>query len=318
MLLQLTLMSQVMSNHTWDLVELPEGKNVVGSRWVFKVKHNADGTVERFKACLVAQGYSQSQGVDYQEVFSPVVRYSSIRALLALANVRDWEVHQMDVKTAFLQGDLDEEIYMKQPDGYIDKDKPNHVCKLKKSIYGLKQAARCWNIAIDTLLKSNGYKNSSADSCLYIKSVKQSNGEVDFTILALYVDDILLFSNNTDMLMKEKMSLGKRFKVEDQGEVHYVLGISVKQDRKSRLLSFNQPKYLEGILKRFNMENSKPVSTPLEQGRKFQQLSENEMPVDVQVYQMINWLFNLCNNSHTPRSCCSSWYSCKIHVETWK
>ena len=277
----------LLSNHTWDLVELPEGKNVVGSRWVFKVKHNADGTVERFKARLVAQGYSQSQGVDYQEVFSPVVRYSSIRALLALANVRDWEVHQMDVKTAFLQGDLDEEIYMKQPDGYIGKDKPNHVCKLKKSIYGLKQAARCWNIAIDTFLKSNGYKNSSADSCLYIKSVKQSNGEVDFTILALYVDDILLFSNNTDMLMKEKMSLGKRFKVEDQGEVHYVLGISVKRDRKSRLLSINQPKYLEGILKRFNMENSKPVSTPLEQGRKFQQLSENEKPVDVQVYQMI-------------------------------
>ena len=143
-----------MSNHTWDLVELPEGKNVVGSRWVFKVKHNADGTVERFKARLIAQGYSQSQRVDYQEVFSPVVRYSSIRALLALANVRDWEVHQMDVKTAFLQGDLDEEIYMKQPDGYIDKDKPNHVCKLKKSIYGLKQAARCWNIAIDTFLKT--------------------------------------------------------------------------------------------------------------------------------------------------------------------
>ena len=277
----------LLSNHTWDLVSLPAGKNVVGSRWVFKVKRNADGTVERFKARLVAQGYSQSQGVDYQEVFSPVVRYNSIRSLLAVANICDWEVHQMDVKTAFLQGDLDEEIYMKQPDGYVDKEKPNHVCKLKKSIYGLKQAARCWNFAIDSFLKSNGYKNSGADSCLYVKSVKQSNGKVDFIILALYVDDILLFSNNIDMLTKEKILLARRFKVEDLDEVHYVLGMSVERNRNSRTLSISQPKYLEGILKRANMDKCKPVTTPLEQGRKFQQLSDDEKPVDVQKYQMI-------------------------------
>ena len=277
----------LLSNHTWDLVPLPEGKNVVGSRWVFKVKRNADGSVERFKARLVAQGYSQSQGVDYQEVFSPVVRYSSIRSLLAVANICDWEVHQMDVKTAFLQGDLDKEIYMKQPDGYADKERPNHVCKLRKSIYGLKQAARCWNFAIDSFLKSDAYKNSGADSCLYVKSVKQRNGKVDFIILALYVDDILLFSNNIDMLTKEKITLGKRFKVEDQDEVHYVLGMSVKRNRKSRTLSISQPKYLEGILKRSNVDKYKPVSTPLEQGRKFQQLSDDEKPVDVQAYQMI-------------------------------
>ena len=277
----------LISNHTWDLVPLPKGKNVVGSRWVFKVKCGADGSVERFKARLVAQGYSQSLGVDYQEVFSPVVRYSSIRSLLAVANIRDWEIHQMDVKTAFLQGDLDEEIYMKQPDSYVDKERPNHVCKLKKSIYGLKQAARCWNFAIDNFLKSSGYQNSSADPCLYIKSVKQKDGKIDFIILALYVDDILMFSNNIDMLKKEKMSLARRFKVEDQGEVHYILGMSVKRDRKSRTLSISQPKYLEGILKRFNMENCKSVSKPLEQGRKFQQLSENDKPIDVQAYQMI-------------------------------
>ena len=137
---------------------MPKGKNVVGSRWVFKLKNNSDGSVERYKARFVAQGYSQSEGVDYQEVFSPVARYSTIRSLLAVANIYDWEIHQMDVKTAFLQEDLEEEIYMRQPDGYIDNDKPSHVCKLKKSIYGLKQAARCWNSAIDSHLKSNGYK----------------------------------------------------------------------------------------------------------------------------------------------------------------
>ena len=115
----------------------------------------------------MAQGYSQCEGIDYQEVFSPVARCNSIRSLLAVANVCDWEIHQMDVKTAFLQGDLEEEIYMKQPDGYIDEERPDHVYKLKKCIYGLKQAARCWNVAIDTFLLSNGYRKCSADPCVY-------------------------------------------------------------------------------------------------------------------------------------------------------
>jgi hypothetical protein len=131
----------LMKNDTWELVPPPKGKNIVGSRWVFKVKHTADGSVERFKARLVAQGYSQSQGVDYQEIFSPVVRYTSIRSLLAVANICDWEISQMDVKTAFLQGELDEVIVMKQPEGYVDQERPDHVCKLNRSIYGLKQAA---------------------------------------------------------------------------------------------------------------------------------------------------------------------------------
>ena len=112
----------LLSNDTWDLVPLPKGKNIVGSHWVFKLKRNSDGSVERYKACLVAQGYSQSEGVDYQEVFSPVVRYRTIRSLLAVAYIYDWEIHQMDVMTAFSQGELEEEIYMRQPDEYIDND----------------------------------------------------------------------------------------------------------------------------------------------------------------------------------------------------
>ena len=254
---------------------------------MFKLKRNSDGSVVRYKARLVAQGYSQSEGVHYQEVFSPAVRYSTIRSLLAVANIYDWEIHQMDVKTAFLERDLEGEIYMRQPDGYIDNDKPNHVCKLKKSIYGLKQAARCWNSAIDSHLKSNGYKNSGADSCVYIKSVRQSNGRIDFVNLAIWVDDTLMFSNNIDMLTDEKVSLGSRFKVEDLGEMYYILGMCVKRDHKSRTLSLSQPKYLEGIFKRFNMDKCKPVSTSLKQGKKFQHLSENEKPIDVQRYQMI-------------------------------
>ena len=138
----------------------------------------------------------------------------------------------MDVRTAFLQGDLDEEIYMKQPDGYTDEENPNHACKLNKSLYGFKQAARCWSLAIDRYLKSSGYKQVGADPCLYVKSVKQQNGKIDFVILSLHVADILLFSNDISMLNKEKKSLGRRLKIEDLGEVNHVFGMLVKRDRK--------------------------------------------------------------------------------------
>ena len=141
--------SSLLKNDTWDLVPPPEGKNIVGSRWILKVKRDEDGGVVRFKARLVARGFSQVKGVDYDDVFSPVARYTSVRSLLALTNAPDLEIHQMDVKTAFLNGSLDCEIYMSQPEGFVDPDRPNDVCKLKKSIYGLKQSARCWNTTLD-------------------------------------------------------------------------------------------------------------------------------------------------------------------------
>ena len=145
--------SSLLKNDTWDP---PEGKNVVSPRWVLKVKRDENSSVNRFKARLVAQGYSQVKGVDYDEVFSPMAQNTSVKSLLALANAHDLEIHQMDVKTAFLNGSLDCEICMSQPEGFVDPDRPNHVCKLKKSIYGLKQSARCWNTTLDEYLKSVG------------------------------------------------------------------------------------------------------------------------------------------------------------------
>ena len=168
--------SSSLKNETWELVPPPEGKNIVGSRWILKVKRNADGSLDRYKARLVAQGYSQTKGVDYDEVFSPVARYSAIRSLLALANMHDLEVHQMDVKTAFLNGSIDSDIFMTQPEGYVDADKPNYVCKLNKSICGLKQSARCWNSTLDQHLKLSGYRKSNADGCIYIKFIQKSDG----------------------------------------------------------------------------------------------------------------------------------------------
>ena len=157
-------------NQTWELVPRPTDQNVIGSRWTFKLKLGADGSVVRHKARLVAQGYSQTHGVDFEEVFSPVAHKTTIRALLSYANSHDLHIHQMDVKTAFLNGVIDCDLYMEQPEGYHDPDKPDYVCKLAKGIYGLKQAARCWNGRIDQYFIEGGYTKISADSCIYISN----------------------------------------------------------------------------------------------------------------------------------------------------
>ena len=279
--------SSLPKNDAWDLVPPPEGKNIVGSRWVSKVKRDENGSVNCFKARLVAYRYSQVKGMDYDKVFSPVARNTSVRSLLALANAHDLEIHQMDVKTAFLNGSLDCEIYMSQPEGFIDPDRPNHVCKLKKSIYGLKQSARCWKTTLDEYLKSVGYHKSSADGCIYVKSVKEASGHISFVILGVYIDDIIPVSNNPALLKAEKAALCERFEMIDQGEIHYLLGMSIKRDRESRTLMISQPNYMyvEKVLRKFGMENCKPVSTPLEPGRKFQKLSPSDEPFDVQTYQ---------------------------------
>ena len=220
--------NSLVKSETWELVIPPDDACIVGSKWVFKVKRKANGKVDRYKARLVAQGYSQTYGIDYEEVFSPVARYSSIRTLLTLTNAHDLEIHQMDVTTAFLNGSLEHDIYMKQPEGFVDPKYPNHVCKLKRSIYGLKQSARCWNQTLDVFLLKNGYRKSNADSCIYVKSVKQENGFISFVILAVYVDDIIPVSNDPEMLASEKQLLSNEFQMVDQGEIQFILGMSIK------------------------------------------------------------------------------------------
>ena len=269
-------------NGTWDLVNMPENKNLIGCKWVYKVKRNAEGNVDRFKARLVAQGFSQEKGADYKDVFAPVARYNSIRVVLAVANALNLELHQMDVKTAFLNGKLEEDIYMAQPEGCIDKDKPDMVCKLNKSLYGLKQSARCWNLEIDRFLKNSGYKQGTAGLCIYTKMEGRSKS---FIVLALYVDDILLASNDTELLTAEKQKLSQRFEMEDLGVAKFCLGMSIKRDRSNRTLCVSQKSYLEDVLRRFGMYDCKPVSTPLEPNRVYKKLTDEEEAFNVKEYQ---------------------------------
>jgi hypothetical protein len=166
-------MDSILSNNTWILVDLPPGSKPIGCKWVFKRKYNTDGSIQTFKARLVAKGFTQKEGVDYFDTYSPVARITSIRVLFALASIYKLYVHQMDVKTAFLNGDLKEEVYMEQPEGFILPGNEEKVCKLVKSLYGLKQAPKQWHEKFDKAILLNGFHHNGADKCMYSKFTKK-------------------------------------------------------------------------------------------------------------------------------------------------
>ena len=267
------------SNRVWELVELPEGRKPVGSKWVFKVKTNADGSIERCKARLVAQGYSQKEGLDYDETFSPVVRSESVRSVVALASKNGLKLHQMDITTAFLNGDLNEEVFMKQPEGFISDGQEHLVCRLDRSIYGLKQSPRCWNQALDAQLKLMGFKQSTGDPCIYTSTTD------GLFILAVYVDDILLAGKSQQRIAQVKSDLGKRFQLKDMGELHYFLGVSVKQSYETGKIWIGQPAYTRAVIKKFGLEHCKPVTTPVTPGTKLLKATEHSEMVDETLYQ---------------------------------
>ena len=246
----------LMDNETWSLVELPENRKAIGCRWVFKVKHGKDGEIERFKGRLVAKGYAQKQGFDFDETFSPVVRFSSIRTLLSFAVQRKMLIHQMDVVTAFLNGEINEEVYMEQPEGYIKSGNEGLVCKLKKSLYGLKQSSRCWNKVFKEYMEAIGFKGSSADPCVFIQAGKTMN------IIAVYVDDLILITENEKEMTKVKEKLSSRFQMKDMGKLHYCLGINISQDEENGSVMINQKQYILNMLEKYGMKDAKPVSTP--------------------------------------------------------
>src|SRR4051812_37492124 len=245
-------------NHVWTLVDLPDGRKAVENKWIFKKKTDVDGNVTVYKARLVAKGFRQIQGVDYDETFSPVAKLKSVRILLAIAAYYDYEMWQMDVKTAFLNGDIDEELYMVQPTCFVDPKDANKVCKLQRSIYGLKQASRSWNQHFDKVIKSFGFIQTYGEACIY---KKVSGSSVAFLILC--VDDILLIGNDVDLLNSVKDYLNNSFSMKDLAEAAYILGIKIYRDRSRRIISLSQSTYLDKVLKRFGMEDIKKGFLPM-------------------------------------------------------
>uniref|UniRef100_A0AAV1VF38 Reverse transcriptase Ty1/copia-type domain-containing protein n=1 Tax=Peronospora matthiolae TaxID=2874970 RepID=A0AAV1VF38_9STRA len=192
-------MESLRKTKTWDLVPLPKGRKAIGNRWVFRVKENQAGEVERFKARLVAKGFFQKRGIDYDEIFAPVAKFTSIRILFSLAAKFSLSVHQMDVKTAFLNGLLDEDIYMVQPDGHVDGDHPDFVFQLKRSLYGLKQSPRMWNQTINKFMLELYFKICGTDHCIYVKRADQ-----DMISVALYVDDLASRATTTSCRSQQR------------------------------------------------------------------------------------------------------------------
>ncbi|GJS02812.1 retrotransposon protein, putative, ty1-copia subclass [Tanacetum coccineum] len=250
----------MMDNMVWVLVDLPPGCKTVRSKWIFKKKTDMDGIVHTYKARLVAKVYTQLYWVDYEEMFSPVADIRAIRILISIAAYYDYEIWQMDVKTAFFNGYLDEDIYMVQPEGFVDPNHPKKVCKLQRSIYGLKQASRSWNKRFDEKIKRFGFTQNLDEPCVYQKA---SGSNVTFLIL--YVDDIIIMGNHIPSLQSVKDYLGKCFSMKDLGEAAFILGIKIYRDRSKRLIGHSQNAYMDKILKRYKMDNSKRGHIPMQE-----------------------------------------------------
>ena len=268
-------------NKVWELTTLTPGKKGIGCKWVYKVKTNSDGSIEHYKARLVARGFDQKFGSDYDETFCPVVRLESLRTLIALSSQRGLELHHVDVQTAFLNGSLQEDMYMEQPEGYEKQGEEDLVCKFSKSIYGLKQSSRCWDTALDAHLKRMGFAQLKSDHCIYT-----SGGEYTFYI-GVYVDDMILAGKNESKMRSVKEELTSRFDIKDLEKLSYFLGMSIVQDQEKKETWIGQPTYAEKLLTKMGMSECKPVKTPADPANRLVKAAEDEQAVDQQLYQSL-------------------------------
>ena len=273
-------MNSLIDNNTFELTVIPEGRSVVGGRWVYSVKYDVNDE-EKFKARYVAKGYSQVQNVDYNETFSPTARLTSIRMLIHLASQNNWLIHQMDVKTAYLNADIDCEIYVDQPEGYVKIGDSGEklVWKLKKSLYGLKQSGRNWNNMLHEFLLQENFVQSFADPCLYTKFVNDSS-----VIIIVWVDDIIISTDNENKLHDVKKALCKKFKMKDLGRLSWFLGIEFSFE--NNCIEMKQTKYLEKMLNKFGMSDCKPKAIPCDLSVNKMIYDSEELP-DARLYREI-------------------------------
>jgi hypothetical protein len=261
----------------WKLVDLPKGQRAIGTKWIYRNKKDERGIVIKNKARLVAQGYTQEEGIDYDEVFAPVARIEAIRIFLAFASFKRFKVYQMDVKSAFLYGNIEEEVYVCQPPGFEDPKFPDKVYRLDKALYGLHQAPRAWYDTLSTYLLENDFKRGTIDKTLFTKRVKK-----DILLVQIYVDDII-FGSTQDLLCKEfEVLMHQKFKMSSMGELTFFLGLQVKQKRDGIFIS--QSKYVNDILNKFGYKDVKQASTPMETHKQITADLEGE-DMDVHLYR---------------------------------
>ncbi|CAH9105932.1 unnamed protein product, partial [Cuscuta epithymum] len=267
-------------NQTWELTKLPPNKHLVDSKWIFTIKYNSDGTIERYKARLVARGFTQTYGLDYEETFAPVAKLNTVRILLSLAANLDWPLLQLDVKNAFLNGDLEEEVFMQVPPGFDSNTTAGKVCKLKKALYGLKQSPRAWFGRFEKTVKKRGYTQAQSDHTLFYKH--SAEGKV--AVLIVYVDDIVLTGDDQGELAALKNFLAQQFEIKDLGNLKYFLGMEVARSQKGIMIC--QRKYVLDLLKETGLLGCKPVSTPIDPNQKFGRTGKEEV-VDKTKYQQL-------------------------------
>ena len=257
-------MKSMEDNSVWDLVELPKGSKPIGCKWIFKTKRDSKGNVKRYKAHLVAKGFTQKEGIDYKEIFSPVSTKDSFRTIMTLVAHFDLELHQMDIKIVFLDCNIDETIYMVQPENFVSGDPKSMICKLKKFIYGLKQASHEWYHKFHQVTTSNDFEVNLVQDYVYHKFSRSK-----FIFSILYVNDILLASRDLGLFHETKKFLLKNFEMKDLGNASFVLGIQILQDQSQGILQLLQKSYIKKVLNRFDMKDCSMGGMPVAKGDKF-------------------------------------------------
>ncbi|GJY98799.1 ribonuclease H-like domain, reverse transcriptase, RNA-dependent DNA polymerase [Tanacetum coccineum] len=270
-------------NNTWELTTLPKGHKAIGLKWVFKTKKDANGNIIKHKARLVAKGYIQEHGIDFEEVFAPVARMETIRLLLAIAANNKWEVHHLDVKSAFLHGDLKEEVYVTQPEGFIKREDNGKVYRLIKALYGLRQAPRAWNIKLDNTLKSLDFKKCALEQAIYTKTSKDST-----LLIGVYVDDLIITGTPKKEIDKFKAQMEEKFEMSDLGLLAYYLGIEVTQTDGD--ISIRQSAYANKILKEAGMIDCNETLIPMDPGTKLTKVTEGTMVNSTEYRSLIGCL----------------------------
>ncbi|GJY08410.1 ribonuclease H-like domain, reverse transcriptase, RNA-dependent DNA polymerase [Tanacetum coccineum] len=270
-------------NNTWELTTLPKGHKAIGLKWVFKTKKDANGNIIKHKARLVAKGYIQEHGIDFEEVFAPVARMETIRLLLAIAANNEWEVHHLDVKSAFLHGDLKEEVYVTQPEGFIKREDNGKVYRLIKALYGLRQAPRAWNIKLDNTLKSLDFKKCALEQAIYTKTSKDS-----ILLIGVYVDDLIITDTPKKEIDKFKAQMEEKFKMNNLGLLAYYLGIEVTQTEGD--ISIKQSAYAKKILKEAGMIDCNETLIPMDPGTRLTNITEGTMVNSTEYRSLIGCL----------------------------